>query len=181
MPPTGHDYVTQRELDARLDGQAEMRQMVSRQIEQLMKGQGDLSHQLYAMENEIVGQMRLANGRTGKLEDRLEKAEELLESGKEHIADVEDTVHKILEDGCHQIKNHAVVIDTLESVGAIVPAGGTARVEFADDRPLRTLVRQHPKKTVAVGSGALVGLGALVPHFIQFIDWFVHLFVPGVK
>jgi len=210
MPPTGHDYVTQRELDARLEGQAEMRQMVSRQIEQLMEGQAGLSHQIYAMELEIVTQMKVANGRTGHLEERIDNVDDMLSSGQEHITGLESQVHDvrgcadllsrglqtmgtevsevkttvstILSEGCHRMTKHEEAVETLTSVGALLQPGETARFEFVDTRNnLRSLVQQNPKKAAALGGGALAGLAALVPHFIEFIDWFIHLFVPGVK
>ena len=123
MPPGNHDYVTQRELDARLESQAEMRAMVSRELDRLATGQADLSQQLYSMEIEIVGQMKIANGRTSKLEERMGRTEEILAHGKAHIEDVEVTVHKIQDEGCAKGKKHEATLETLAIVGAVLPPG----------------------------------------------------------
>lgn len=189
MPGTDmSQFVSRMELIEHLKPLAEIRGMLVRQIDGLaegqavlQKGQADMSHQIHSMELEITSRMDVANHRTTTLEGRLDTQDVLLEDGKTHIAEIEKIVHSIDENGCHQIKNHAGVVEALESAGALLPPGHVARVEFEDERPIRDLVRRNPKKAIAVGSGALVGLGALVPHAIEFFHWVAHLFQQAPK
>ena len=166
MPyPDLSQYVTRAELLPL----AEIRTMLRDDIRALHEGQVRLGDQIADMNTSICDRMDEANGRTGKLEKQLDKTEVEAEAAAGLAA-------KILRDGCHQIEKHEGAVETLTAVGALLPHGEVARVEFSDERPVLALVKRHPKKTVAVGGGMLVGLGALLPHLIEFANWVAHLF-----
>ena len=169
-------YVTRAELQPL----AEIRTMLRDDMRGLHEGQIRLAEKVDDMNTAICARMDEANGRTSKLEQKLDATE--LE-----VVEARDVAKTVLENGCRQKERHVIAVNALAKAGvldddsAYLMPGEEARVEFVRDQPLRSLVQRHPKKSMAVGGGALVGLGALLPHLIQFLDWFVHLFVPGVK
>ena len=160
------NYVTHAQLDGRLQPLAEIRTMLRDDLRGLHEGQVRLSAQMQEMGTSICDRMDEANHRTTKLEEKLDVTET-------EVQEARDTAKTVLNDGCRQKVNHVQAMTTLARVGALEDVGGALIVEP------QPFLRRHAKKGVV--GGALVGLGALLPHFIQFLDWFVHLFVAGGK
>ena len=160
-------YVTRTELAGQLSPLVEIRTMLRDDNKALRAGQDALSEQLRDTKDEITARMDVANGRTAKLEGEVLLTRADVNAAKLELKDIDTTAKDIYLHGCQQMPSHARTLTALAHVGAL--SG-----EVVDDSPVAGFTKRNAKRGLL--GGALVGLGAALPHLWAFINWVGGLF-----
>ena len=147
-------YVTRDELALTLNGilvpLSEIRSMLRDEIRVVQTGQSDLSAQLLEMQQEITNRQDLADGRTGKLEERLTAT--LAE-----VHTIAGLAEHIDNEGCAQREAHVEELRALALVRA---------------RPEWTALHAATTAGITVGAVVVAVLGTYgIPWLHRLIHW----------